>query len=101
MTLKYSGKSFRKVVWKTNQQIWARLHEEAFACVRRLLRTTSCSTTSRKGVIRPDLYDPELNPVYAAMLAHYGVVADACRVRDPESQGHRRERDPAHAGAPR
>ena len=30
MTLKYSGKSFRKVVWKTNQEIWARLHEEAF-----------------------------------------------------------------------
>ena len=29
MTLKYSGKSFRKVVWKTNQEIWARLHEEA------------------------------------------------------------------------
>jgi transposase len=30
MTLKYSGKSFRKVVWKTSQEIWARLHEEAF-----------------------------------------------------------------------
>src|SRR5207253_177641 len=30
MTLKYSGKSFRKVVWKTSQEVWARLHEEAF-----------------------------------------------------------------------
>jgi transposase len=30
MTLKYSGKSFRKVVWKADQQSWARLHEEAF-----------------------------------------------------------------------
>jgi hypothetical protein len=30
MTLKYSGKSFRKVVWKTSQETWARLHEEAF-----------------------------------------------------------------------
>ena len=30
MTLKYSGKSFSKVVWKTGQQVWARLHEEAF-----------------------------------------------------------------------
>lgn len=30
MTLKYSGKSFRKVVWKTDQQVWARLHEEAW-----------------------------------------------------------------------
>ena len=27
MTLKSSGKSFRKVVWKTDQQTWAQLHE--------------------------------------------------------------------------
>ncbi|MBK9704207.1 MAG: hypothetical protein IPO75_12510 [Betaproteobacteria bacterium] len=30
MTLKFSGKSFRKVVWKTSQEIWAQLHEEAW-----------------------------------------------------------------------
>lgn len=30
MTLKYSGKSFRKVAWKADQVSWARLHEEAF-----------------------------------------------------------------------
>jgi len=28
MTLKYSGKSFRKVVWKADQATWARLHED-------------------------------------------------------------------------
>jgi hypothetical protein len=33
------------------------------------------------------LYEPELNPVYAAMLAHYGVVADPCRVADPNRKG--------------
>jgi hypothetical protein len=38
-------------------------------------------------VIRPDLYAPALNPVYAAMLAHYGVVADPCRVGDPNRKG--------------
>ncbi len=38
-------------------------------------------------MIRPDLYAPELNPVYGAMLAHYGVVADPCRVRDPNRKG--------------
>lgn len=31
----------------------------------------------------PDWYEPALNPVYAALLAHYEVVADPCRVRDP------------------
>ena len=85
MTLKYSGKSFRKVVWKTNQQVWARLHEEAFralGCPRYVVLDNL-----KEGVIRPDLYAPELNPVYAAMLAHYGVVADACRVGDPNRKG--------------
>jgi hypothetical protein len=38
-------------------------------------------------VLKPDLYEPELNPVYAAALAHYGVVADPARVRDPNRKG--------------
>ena len=86
MTLKYSGKSFRKVVWKAHAQTWARLHEEAF-------RTFGGSVAYvvldnlKQGVIRPDLYEPELNAVYAALLAHYGVVADACRVGDPDRKG--------------
>ena len=85
MTLKYSGKSFRKVVWKTSQEVWAQLHEEAFralGCARYVVLDNL-----KEGVIRPDLYAPELNPVYAAMLAHYGVVADACRVGDPNRKG--------------
>lgn len=86
MTLKYSGKSFRKVVWKTSQEVWARLHEEAFrafggACEYVVLDNL------REGVIKPDLYEPKLNTVYAAMLAHYGAIADVCRVRDPNRKG--------------
>ena len=30
MTLRYSRRSFRKVVWKSSSEVWARLHEEAF-----------------------------------------------------------------------
>jgi hypothetical protein len=41
----------------------------------------------KEGVIKPDLYEPELNPVYAAVLNHYGVVADPARVRDPNRKG--------------
>jgi transposase len=86
MTLKYSGKSFRKTVWKADQQTWARLHEEAFhawgGCPRYVVLDNL-----KAGVLKPDLYAPELNPVYAALLAHYGVVADPCRVRDPNRKG--------------
>jgi transposase len=86
MTLKYSGKSFRKVVWKTSQEVWAQLHEEAFRSFGGCPQYVVLDNL-KEGVIKPDLYEPTLNPVYAAMLAHYGVVADTCRVRDPNRKG--------------
>jgi transposase len=86
MTLKYSGKSFRKVIWKADQETWARLHEEAFRTFGGAVAYVVLDNL-KQGVIRPDLYEPELNGVYAALLAHYGVVADTCRVRDPNRKG--------------
>lgn len=86
MTLKYSGRSFRKVVWKSSQEIWARLHEEAFryfgGCTQYVVLDNL-----KEGVIKPDIYEPDLNPVYAAVLDHYGVVADTARVGDPNRKG--------------
>ena len=86
LTLKYSGKSFRKVVWKTNAQVWAQLHEDAFRAVGGCPQYVVLDNL-KQGVLRPDWYEPALNPVYAALLAHYGVVADPCRVRDPNRKG--------------
>jgi transposase len=86
MTLKYSGKSFRKVVWKTDQETWARLHEEAWRAFGGCCQYVVLDNL-KEGVLRPDIYEPELNPVYAAMLKHYGVVADPCRVGDPDRKG--------------
>ena len=86
MTLRYSRRSFRRVVWKSSKEIWAQLHEQAWRYF------GGCSSyvvldNLKEGVLKPDLYEPELNPVYAAMLAHYGVVADPARVRDPNRKG--------------
>jgi transposase len=86
MTLKYSGKSFRTTVWKADQETWARLHEQAFHALGGCVRYVVLDNL-KAGVLRPDLYEPELNPVYAALLGHYGVVADPCRVRDPNRKG--------------
>jgi transposase len=86
MTLKYSGKSFRKVVWKADQQTWARLHEEAFLSFGGGV-TYAVLDNLKQGVAKPDLYEPELNPVYAAMLAHYDCTADVCRIEDPDRKG--------------
>ena len=86
MTLKYSRRSFRKVVWQSSQEVWAKLHEEAFryfgGCAQYVVLDNL-----KEGVIKPDIYEPELNAVYAALLSHYGVVADPCRVADPNRKG--------------
>jgi transposase len=86
MTLKYSGKSFRKVVWKADQQTWARLHEEAFRALGGVASYVVLDNL-KQGVARPDLYEPDLNPVYVALLTYYGAVADPARVGDPNRKG--------------
>jgi transposase len=86
MTLKYSRRSFRKVVWTSSQETWARLHEEAFRYFGGVVQYVVLDNL-REGVIKPDIYEPELNPIYAAMLNHYGVMADPARVRDPNRKG--------------
>jgi hypothetical protein len=74
------------VVWKSSKETWAKLHEQAFryfgGCPQYVVLDNL-----KEGVITPDIYEPELNAVYAAMLDHYGVVADPARVRDPNRKG--------------
>ncbi|MDG0834362.1 IS21 family transposase, partial [Pelomonas saccharophila] len=85
-TLRYSRRSFRRVVWKSSQQVWAELHEQAWRYFGGSCRYVVLDNL-KEGVIKPDLYEPELNSVYAATLAHYEVVADPARVRDPNRKG--------------
>lgn len=86
LTLGYSRKSVRLLTWKSSAQTWAELHEQAF---RRLGGTTRVVVLDnlREGVLTPDVYDPKLNPLYRDMLAHYGIVALPCRVRNPDRKG--------------
>lgn len=86
MTLGYSRKSVRLLAWRSSSQQCAELHQVAF---RRLGGTTGVMVLDnlREGVLKPDIYDPELNPLYRDTLSHYGVVALPCRVRDPDRKG--------------
>ena len=85
-TLRYSRRSFRRVVWKSSQETWARLHEQAWRYFGGSCRYVVLDNL-KEGVLKPDLYEPHLNPVYVATLAHYSVVADPARVRDPNRKG--------------
>jgi transposase len=86
LTLGYSRKSVRLLVWHSSAQVWAELHERAF---RRLGGTTRVVVLDnlKEGVLTPDVYDPALNPLYRDVLAHYGIVALPCRVGDPDRKG--------------
>ena len=64
----------------------AQLHEEAFRYFGGVPSYVVLDNL-KKGVLKPDLYEPELNPIYSAMLADYAVVADPARVADPEWKG--------------
>lgn len=86
MTLKYSARAFRKVVWKSSQETWCRLHEEAFRYFQGCTQYVTLDNL-KEGVIKPDIYDPELNALYAAVLDHYGVTADPARVEDANRKG--------------
>jgi transposase len=86
LTLSYSRHSFRKVVWKSSSEVWCRLHEEAFAYFGGAAKTLRLDNL-KEGVIKPDIYDPELNTLFAAMLKHYNVVALPCRPHAPDLKG--------------
>lgn len=86
LTLGYSRKSIRLLVWKSSSQTWAELHERAFRQLGGTVRVVVLDNL-REGVLKPDVYDPTLNPLYRDVLAHYGAVAVPCRVRDPDRKG--------------
>ncbi len=86
MTLGMSRSMFPTVLWKSSKQIWAELHEEAFAHfggATRIVRPDNL----KEGVLDPDIYDPQINELYAAVLAHYGSVAVPCRPYAPDLKG--------------
>ena len=85
-TLGYSRKSVRLLVWRSTTQIWAELHERAFRRLGGTVRVV-VHDNLREGVLTPDIYDPTLNPLYRDVLAHDGVIALPCRVRDPDRKG--------------
>jgi transposase len=95
LTLGYSRKAVRILLWKSSTRAWAELHERAF---RRLGGSPRLLVLDnlREGVLKPDIYDPITNPLYADLLAHYGATAMPCRVADPDRKG-KVERSVGHA----
>ncbi len=86
MTLGFSRKSVRLLVWKSSSETWARLHEQAFRRLGGATKTVVLDNL-KEGVLKPDIYAPAINPLYRDVLKHYGVIALPCRVRHPDRKG--------------
>src|SRR5688572_12490175 len=86
LTLGYSRKAVRLLVWHSSTQVWAELHECAFRRLGGTVRVIVLDNL-KEGVLTSDIYGPALNPLYRDVLTHYGVVALPCRVGDPDRKG--------------
>jgi transposase len=85
MTLVYSRRIFINIVDCCDQMSWVRSHVAAFEFfggAPQKIRLDNLKT----GVLRADIYDPQLNRAYAEMAEHYGVLLDPCRVAKPKDK---------------
>ena len=67
LTLGYSRKSVRLLVFQSSSQMWAELHEKAFRRLGGVTRIVVLDNL-REGVLSPDIYDPTVNPLYRDVL---------------------------------
>jgi len=86
LTMGSSRKCVRLLAFRSSARVWAELHEKAFRRLGGSPRIVVLDNL-REGVLSPDFYDPGLNPLYRDVLAHYGVTALPCKVRDPDRKG--------------
>ena len=86
MTLGYSRKSIRLLTFRSSSRVWAELHEKAFRRLGGCPRVVVLDNL-KEGVLAPDIYEPTLNPLFNDVLAHHGVVAMPCKIKDPDRKG--------------
>jgi hypothetical protein len=91
LTLGYSRKSVRLLVFHSSSQIWAELHEKAFHRLGGVTRVVVLDNL-REGVLKPDIYDPTVNPLYRDVLSHYGSGGAGVPGARSGSQGEGRVR---------
>ena len=86
LTLGYSRKAVRLLLFRSSSQTWAELHEKAFRRLGGVTRVVVLDNLG-EGVLTPDIYDPAINPLYRDVLKHYNAIALPCRVADPDRKG--------------
>ena len=81
-TLGNSRHKFVEFVFSQNQKSFVESHIRMFKFFGGITQSLRIDNL-KSGVIKPDLYNPELNRSYKEMADHYGIFIDTCRVATP------------------
>ena len=86
MTLCHSRHGYEEAVWDQKLESFLGLHERAFrdlGGVTKIVRHDNL----KAAVVRACLFDPDVNPIYAAFAAHWGFTPLPSRPRNPQECG--------------
>ena len=85
MILSCSRALFVQPVLRMDQTSWTASHVAAFEFFGGVPARLVCDNL-KTGVVRPDLYDPQINLAYGELAAFYGTLIDPARARKPKDK---------------
>ena len=80
-----SNYTFAEATWTQALPDWTASHQRAFRFFGGVTETI-VPDNLKAGVIKPHRYEPDINPTYAEMAAHYGVAILPTRVAKPRDK---------------
>jgi len=80
-----SNYTYAEATWTQSLPDWIGAHTRAFAFLGGVPNIV-IPDNLKSGVTRAHRYDPDLNPTYQDMAAHYGVAVVPTRVRKPQDK---------------
>lgn len=86
LTLSYSRYRFVRFVFSQDAETWVDCHMRAFEFFGGVPASVICDNL-KSGVLKPDLYDPVLNPLYRELEHHYDFAIDPAKVEHPQHKG--------------
>lgn len=85
-TLSYSRFKYVEFTFTQRQESFVGSHRRMFDHFGGVPRRINCDNL-KSGVLKPDRYDPKLNPLFREMASHYGCFIDPARVARPKDKG--------------
>lgn len=86
MTLCHSRHGYEEAVWDQKLETFLGLHERAFRDLGGVPQVVRHDNL-KAAVVRACLYDPDVQPVYAAFAEHWGFTPLPTRPRNPQENG--------------